>query len=208
VAIGAEDVDASLNRAELLSRGAKGGTALLLAGSFAAALAAPAEADAVPDDDLAYARLLVGAELLAADFYGRAIAAKHFTDRDQRYLKRALFNEQEHYQSVAGILSGAGQAPAVAADFDFSYPRDAFTSKTTIAKLGVTLETAFLGAYLGAVDSMLTDALKQPVARIAASEAQHLSVFTELAGSDPFGISFPSPLTIEQASDVLDAYTS
>ena len=41
-----------------------------------------------------------------------------------------------------------------------------------------------------------------------ASEAQHLSVFTGLTGSDPVGISFPAPLSIDEASDALDAYTS
>jgi hypothetical protein len=70
------------------------------------------------------------------------------------------------------------------------------------------METAILGAYLGAVDALHTNALKQPVARIAASEAEHLSVFTRLAGGAPVGLSFPVPLTIDEASDALDAYTS
>jgi hypothetical protein len=181
---------------------------MLVAGSATGFLAGPAAADAIPDGDLAYARLLVGAELLAADFYAQAIASKQFSGDALKYLKRALFNEQEHYQAVAGILSGAGQAPATAADFDFAYPKGSFASKLAIAKLGVTLETAFLGAYLGAVDALLTNGLKQPVARIAASEAEHLSAFTRLSGGDPVGISFPNGLTIEEASNALDAYTS
>ena len=72
----------------------------------------------------------------------------------------------------------------------------------------MTLETVFLGAYLGAVDGLQTNALKQPVARIAASEAEHLSVLTRLSGGDPVGISFPDALTIDEASNALDAYTS
>ena len=72
----------------------------------------------------------------------------------------------------------------------------------------MTLETTFLGAYLGAVGGLQSAAFKQPFARIAASEAQHLSVFTGLAGGDPVGISFPAPLSIDEASDALDAYTS
>ena len=83
---------------------------------------------------------------------------------------------------MSEILSGAGQTPAVASDFDFSYPKGAFASKSSIAKLGVTLETAFLGAYLGAVEGLQTNALKQPVAQIAANEAEHLSVFMRLSG--------------------------
>jgi Ferritin-like domain len=125
-----------------------------------------------------------------------------------KYLKRALFNEQEHYQALAEILSGAGQTPATAGDFDFAYPKGSFGSKLAIAKLGIALETTFLGAYLGAVDALLTNGLKQPVARIAASEAEHLSVFTRLSGGDPVGISFPAALTIDEASNALDAYSS
>ncbi len=199
---------APLSRAQLFSRGAKGGAAVLIAGSVTGLFAGSAAADAIPDGDLAYARLLVGAELLASDFYAQAIASKRFSGDAVKSLKRALFNEQEHYQAMAQILSGAGQLPAEAEDFDFSYPKGSFASTASIAKLGVTLETAFLGAYLGAVDGLQTAALKQPVARIAACEAQHLSMFARLSGKDPVGISFPGSLTIDQASDALDAFSS
>ena len=199
---------AVFSRAQLFSRGVKTGASVLLAGSAGGFLAGSAAADVIPDVDLAYARLLVGAELLAADFYGQAIASKQFSGEAVRYLKRALFNEQEHYTSVSGILSGAGQTPATAADFDFAYPKNAFGSAGSIAKLGVTLETTFLGAYLGAVDALQTNALKQPAARIAASEAEHLGVFARMSGGDPVGVSFPDALTIGDASNALDAYTS
>ena len=109
---------------------------------------------------------------------------------------------------MALILSGAGQPPAVAEDFDFVYPEGTFASTASMAKVGVTLEAAFLGAYLGAVDGLATSALKQSVARIAASEAQHLSVLNRLAGAAPIGISFPAPLTIDEASDALDAFAN
>ena len=199
---------AAFSRAQLISRTAKGGAAILVAGSATGFLAGSAAADAIPDSDLAYARLLVGAELVSADFYAQVIASKQFSGDFVRYLKRALFNEQEHYQAVAEILSGAGQTPATDADFDFVYPKGSFASKLSIAKLGVSLETTFLGAYLGAVEALLTNGLKQPVARIAASEAEHLSVFTQLSGADPVGISFPNALTIDEASNALDAYSS
>ena len=181
---------------------------MLAAGSASELLTGTACADTIPDDDLAYARLLVAAELLGADFYARAVASQRFDGRAQASLRRARFNEREHYKSVAGILSGAGQTPAVAADFDFSYPKGSFASRTAIAKLGVTLETTFLGAYLAAVGAIQTNALKQPLARIAASEAEHLGVLTQLAGGTPFELSFPEALTIEEASNELDAYTS
>jgi rubrerythrin len=201
-------VTSRLSRAQLFSRGAKGGAALVVAGSVAELFAGTAAADSIPDADLAYARLLIGVELLASDFYARALAAKRFGKDESTYLKRVHANEQEHYRMLSGILSGAGQTPALPADFDFSYPKRTFSAKASIARLGVRLETAFLGAYLGAVDGLQTNSLKQPMARIAASEAEHLSLFRRLSGGDPVGVAFPSSLTIEQASAVLDSFSS
>lgn len=200
---------ARVSRGQLISRGAKGGAALLLVGSFGGSLVDSAvAADTVPDSDLAYARLLVGVELLGLDFYARAIASKRLSGDARGSLKRARLNEREHYNRMSAILSGAGQTPAVASDFDFSYPKGAFASKSSIAKLGVRLEAAFLGAYLGAVEDLQTNALKQPVAQIAANEAEHLSVFMRLSGRSPIGVALPRPLTIDEASNALDVFTS
>jgi rubrerythrin len=198
----------SLSRSQLLSYGARGGISLVLAGSGAGSFVNDAPAATISDADLAYARLLVGCELLALDFYSAAIAAKQFGAVETKVMKRALFNEQEHYAAVAGILTGAGQTAAVTGDFDFSYPAKSFDSKGAIVKLGIALETTSLGAYLGAVDALQTNALKQPVARIAASEAEHLGAFRRLAQGEPIGNSFPDALTIDEASDALDTYTS
>ena len=106
---------ARVSRGQLISRGAKGGAALLLTGSLAGSLVdSAAAADTVPDGDLAYARLLVGAELLGLDFYARAIASKRLRGDALGSLKRARLNEREHYNKMSGILTGAGQTPAVA----------------------------------------------------------------------------------------------
>ena len=122
---------------------------------MAGAFARRAAADLISDADLAYARLLVGAELLGRRLL-RSRDRRQAVRRARRSstLKRALFNEQEHYDSVATILNDAGQPPAVAADIDFAYPKGSFASKAAIASLGVTLETIFLGAYLGAVGGL------------------------------------------------------
>jgi hypothetical protein len=201
-------VPSALTRSALLSRGARRGAALVLAGSAFDALAGSAAADPLPDGDLAFARLLVGAELLAIDFYTQAIAAEQFRRVTQKYMAIALENEQAHYQSVSQILSGAGQTPAVATDFNFSYPSGSFGSRGSIASLGRQLETVFLGAYLGAISGLQTIALAAPLARIAASESQHLSLWeTELDGR-PISAAFPAPIPIDQVSDAMDAFTS
>ena len=201
-------MNASLTRAQLLTRGAKGGTALLVAGAAFTQLIETAAADPLPSADLAYARLLVGAELLASDFYTQAINASVTGKSVTKYLKRAFANEQEHYQSVAGILSGAGVTPAVSGDIDFSYPTGTFATEGSILKLAQSLESTILGTYLGAIGGLQTASLKQGIAQIAAAEAQHLSYFTSVTGGRAFSLAFPPALTIDQASNAMDAYTA
>jgi hypothetical protein len=205
---GAETTVTAITRRQLVSRGARGGAALLVAGTSLTQFTDAAAADPLSTADLAYGRLLVGAELLASDFYTQAIAASNSSANVMKYLKRAYANEQEHYQSVAGILSGAGVTPAVSSDIDFTYPRGAFASQASILKLAQQLETIMLGTYLGAVGSMQSSSFKQGLAQIAASEAQHLSYMSTKNGLKAFNIAFPPALTIDQASAAMDAFTS
>jgi hypothetical protein len=201
-------VESSFSRAQLLSRGARGGAALLVAGAPVAAFAPSAAADPLSDNDLAFARLLVGVELLAADFYTRALAAQKFGPAVRKALKVALMNEQEHYRSVAAILTGAGLTPAVAGDFDFAYPKQAFATKGSIARLGSQLETTFLGAYLGALNGLQSRTFLAGLGSIAANEAQHLSIFDGLLLGRPLTVSFPKALAIEEVSNAMDAFVS
>ena len=201
-------MSAPVSRGQLLSRSAKGGAALLVGGAALGRFAETAAADAVPPADLAYARLLVGVELLAADFYTQAIAAANTGRAVTAYLKRAHANEQEHYQSVAAIISGAGQTPAVSGDIDFSFPSGSFATQKSIVKLAKRLEGTMLGAYLGAIAGITTDSLNANLAQIAACEAQHAAYFTTALGGKAFSLSFPPALTIDQASNALDAFTA
>jgi ferritin-like protein len=197
-----------MTRGQLFTRGAKGGAALVVAGTSLAQFVDSAAADPLSTTDLAYSRLLVGAELLASDFYSQAVAASNASPGVMKYLKRAYANEQEHYQSVGGILSGAGVTPAVSSDIDFTYPKGSFASQRSILKLAQQLETIMLGTYLGAVGGMQTSSFKQGLARIAASEAQHLSYMWTKNGLEAFNVAFPPALTIDQASAAMDAFTS
>jgi hypothetical protein len=197
----------TLTRAQLFSRTAKGGAALLVAGSALGQFVGTAAADPLPDGDLAYARLLVATELLGADFYAKAIASHKVGPHLLKRLKLAHANELQHYQSVGAILTGAGFTPAGGGDIDFSYPRGAFRSEGSVAKVALELETVMLGAYLGAVEGIQTSALKPVVARIAASEAQHVAYLSTIKGLSSFQ-AFPNPMTIQQVSNALDVYTA
>jgi hypothetical protein len=193
-------VDGELSRATLLTRGAATVVAASAFGGFASRAWA-----AVPDGDLAYARLLVALELLSLDFYTRAVGAGGGSELE---LRRAWAAERRHYDVVAAILTNAGQVPATGQDIDFSYPRGSFASRTAICRLGVRLESLSLGAYLGAVGSLQTPLYRDHAARAAASEAQHLSVFAGEVGGRRVGPPLPAALPLARVSDALDAYTS
>jgi len=198
----------AISRAEILSRGARAGLALAVGGAALGAVTSDATADTLPDGDLAYVRLLVASELLAIDFYTRAVASNRVEGGALTTMRHALANEKVHYASLSTVLAGAGQAAATADDIDFTYPRHAFSSTASIGKLGIEVEQTVLGAYLGAVEGLQSNSLKRPFAQIAANEAQHLSALSGAWLGRPIGRAFAPSLSIDQASDILDDYES
>ena len=198
----------TFDRERLLSGGARGAAGLVLAGSALGLAPAVARAGTPSDNDLAYARLLVTMELLAIDFYSAAISSRRFHRAALKGLRRARADEAKHRDAAAAIVTSAGQVAPAAGGIDFAYPRGSFASRDTIARLGARLESLFLGAYLGAVEGYEANALKQSAARAAASEAQHLSVFTAEARGERLGPAFPKVLAIDRVSNALDRFTS
>ena len=198
-----------LSRGELLSRTARLGAGLLAGGAVAALAVGPASAGDVPaeegpsEEDLAIVRLAASAELLAIDFYTRAIASRRILGEDRAYLVKARSNEKEHYTALAAVL---GETAPIADDFQFVYPPGTFRSRAKIAAVGVTLETAFLGAYLGGVAALADANLRDTAAQIGASEAQHLSVLSDLKDGRPIGPAFPAALDVEEATAALDPF--
>ena len=135
-----------LTRGELLSRTARLAGGVLAGGAVAALAAGPALAGDAPveegpsEEDLAIVRLAASAELLAINFYTRAIASRRILGDDRAYMVKARSNEKEHYTALAAVL---GATAPIADDFQFVYPPGAFRSRAKIATVGVTLETAF-----------------------------------------------------------------
>jgi hypothetical protein len=185
-------MSSTLSRAEFFSRGAKGGLALVAGGSLLAVASGPAFAQ--NGGDPAIAGLAATAELLAIDFYGHAIRSRKFVADEAEYLRAARVNERDHYRALAGVLGSA--APK---GLEFRFPRGTFRGRRSIARVGVALETAFVGAYLGAVTALQSNDLKGVAASIAVSEGQHLSVFSDILRNDPVGPSFPKAITADQA---------
>jgi hypothetical protein len=160
----------------------------------------------VPDGDLAYLRLLIGAELLAADFQTRALASGKLTTAQAALVKKLLADEHAHDAGLAQLVTSSGQTPATADDVDFSYPAGSFDSAGAIAKLALEIETLSLGACLGAVENVQTASLRLPIAQIAGNEAQHVSAVSPWLGRPVIGHAFAPAWPIGAVSDALDAY--
>lgn len=194
-------METSLDRAQFLRRGATGGLALVAGGGILAAATGGGRAIAAGAGDIAILKVAATAELLAIDFYTRALAGRRFIGDEKDYLRDARANERDHYAALAkAIGSGAPKG------LQFTYPAGAFKTRKSAAKLGVALETAFVGAYLGAVTAFESNDLKGVAGQIGASEAQHLSVFSDIAKDDPVGISFPKALTATQATKAVTPF--
>ena len=187
-------------RAQFLARSAKGGLALVAAGSLLGLAEGTALGAASADADIA--KLAATAELLAIDFYGRAIDSKQLKGDELAYLAGARDNERAHYAALKGVLKSA--APK---NLHFKYPAKAFASRNSIGMLGEALETAFVGAYMGAVTSLQSNELKAVAAEIGACESRHLSVLTNIAA----GVIVPAPdlpkvLTAAQATAAVSPF--
>jgi hypothetical protein len=193
-----------LNRGAFLRRGVGGGATVLGLGAFAGR----ASAAGIPDEDLSYLRLLVGAELLKLDFESRALASGRPTAATTRLLRRLRADDTAHYSGLAALLSNAGQQPAGPGDIDFSYPRRSFASQEQITRLAWQLTSLAVGAYLGAVGSVQTDAVRLPLAQISANEAQQAGALAPLVGRPQIGAAFAPALPVDAVSAALDEFES
>jgi hypothetical protein len=197
-----------LDRATFLRRGATGGLVLAVGGVALAAAACgdddtaastspPATTTAAGKvDDAAIATLAATAELLAIDFYGMGIDSGLFAADVLAYMSAARQNEQDHYDALAKVLGA--EAPR---NLAFTYPAGSFSTPRSVADLGTALETAFVGAYMGAIAALRDNGLKVVAAQIGANEAQHLTTFRSLAaGALVPNPSLPEVLTASEAT--------
>ncbi len=166
----------------------KSGAALALAG----ALPGFASAAQLPEEDLAYLRLLVGVELLTLDFSSSYSGYKEMHADDTA-----------HYNGLVNLLGTSGVVAATPDDVDFSYPK-----KATPAQLAWTLKSLAVGAYAGALENVQSSAIRLPLAQILVNESQQLSSLAQPVGKAAVGHAFGPSLTIAAVSSALDEYES
>lgn len=196
------------DRSELVRRGLLGGGVALAAGAGLVVFATPAARAALPDEDLSYLRLLIGAELLEADFTSQAVGSGKLGRASSAVFRQMAADEKAHYNSLAQLLSGGGQTPATSADIDFGYPKGSFDTEHSVVALARSIEAVALGAYLGATENVQTPELRLPIAQIAANEAQHVGAVAERAGKPVIGRAFAPSLQIDAVSSFLDTFES
>jgi hypothetical protein len=162
------------DRREFISRTAFTGAGALAGASAFEALVpsfAAAKSGGVKKGDLAILGAAQIAEALAVTTYSNIIDTAPFFSRlasdDQGYLKAARQEEMSHYlleKSVTGKPS-----PFTI----FYYPPKMFANAQTTLNVLVTLEDAFIAAYLVGVRNFSTPDLRVTAARIMGIESDH-----------------------------------
>ena len=111
------------------------------------------------------------AEALAVTTYSHIIRLSPFfrriPDDDQNYIKAALQEEMSHYALEQSVTNE--NSPFV----EFFYPKHMFHDTQTTLNTLVTLEDAFIAAYLVGVRNFSSTALRVTAARIMGIESDH-----------------------------------
>jgi hypothetical protein len=166
-----------LGRTAAAGAGALAGTSALqmLIPSFAAA-----KSGGVTSGDVAIVGAAQIAEALAVTTYTNIINQspffKRIPDDDQGYLKAARQEEMSHY---ALEMSVTGKPSPFTT---FYYPPKMFADARTTLDVLVTLEDAFIAAYLVGVRNFSTPALRVLAARIMGIESDHRTLARVVAG--------------------------
>jgi hypothetical protein len=160
------------SRRQFLGRAAAGGAGALAGASAFEALAPSfASAAGVTKGDVAILKAAQIAEALAVTTYSNIIDKapffKHLADDDQGYLKAARQEEMSHYL----LEMSATKKPSPFTTF--YYPAKMFSDAQTTLDILVTLEDAFIAAYLVGVRNFSTPALRVTAARIMGIESDH-----------------------------------
>jgi hypothetical protein len=175
--------DLGTDRRQFLGRSAAAGAGALAGGSALAALIpsfASAKSSGPTKGDVAIVTAAQIAEALAVTTYTNIINVSPFFKRlpsdDQGYLKAARQEEMSHYaleKSVTGKPSPFGT---------FYYPPKMFANAQVTLDVLVTLEDAFIAAYLVGVRNFSNADLRVLAARIMGIESDHRTLARVLAG--------------------------
>jgi len=185
----------ALNRGTFLKNAAKGGIVLATSGGILASVEGVAFAKGPTKSDITTMQAAYTAESLAVIVYGAIIknfgSFRHPRLQNKDYFVAALQNEKDHKAFLAAALGS--KTPK---GLKFHIPASVVKSGQSLLNTGVALETAFVEAYLGAVETFSSLDLKMVAAKVAANEASHFSFFDAAAGGHGVLPSLPKTATI------------
>jgi hypothetical protein len=173
-----EETRASVSRRSFLTTATLGATAFAALGGLSSVALADDDHDIMKDEHDHLKKgdrdILVAAEIaeaLAVTTYSNIIdIAPFFTtlpSDDQGYLKAARQEEMSHYLLEQSVTSQPSPFSS------FFYPHGMFSNTQTTLNVLVTLEDAFIAAYLVGVRNFTTTNLRVTAARIMGIESDH-----------------------------------
>jgi rubrerythrin len=190
---GIEIGERGLPRGEFLKRGALGGIALVGSGGILASVMS-STAFGATSSDISTLQAAYTAESLAVYVYTALIKDhRKFKLANLDYFEAARADEIAHRNFLSNALGS--KTPK---GLKFQIPEKFLKNQTTVLELGVALETAFIGAYLGAVKTLSSTDLKEVAAQVAANEASHYSFFDAAIGGHAVTPALPASATIPQ----------
>jgi hypothetical protein len=171
------------DRRQFLRRGATTGAGVV-AGVSGLGLLAPAfsaaKSGGVTSGDVAIVGAAQIAEALAVTTYtniiNKAPFFKHLAEDDQGYLVGARQEEMSHYALEMSVTRKPSPFTT------FYYPSKMFSDAQTTLDILVTLEDAFIAAYLVGVRNFSTPDLRVLAARIMGIESDHRTLARVLGG--------------------------
>ncbi len=164
-----------------------------------------AAAGAATEDDLAYANFGASVELLAKDFYARALEAKVVSGSAAAVLKRGRSAAAQHAKALSDLLVGAGDVAPLEEDFAFEWPANTFESRVSTVATGLGVLKSLRGAYQSASASVSEPSYRVLYASLAASLGQQVGALAALsprARAEPF----PVAMDLESATASLERY--
>jgi Ferritin-like domain len=170
-----------MDRRQLLRLGSLAGAGLLsgalLAGCGGSGSGTSSASSSESDQSILGAAKI--AEALAVTMYTGLINGPIFAtlpSNDKTYFVAAQSEEMFHYNLLKSVTGGSD------AQLNYYFPTGMFTNPQTTFNTLVTLEEAFIAAYLDGVKSLSTPALRVIAAQIMGVEAEHRVLARDAAG--------------------------
>lgn len=158
------------------------------------------DALAATEDELAWLRLGASAELVAEALCASAARTQALSRGERRRFGETLAADRRHYELLAAAI---GADAPTETDFSIGFRRGTFASRSRLLGVALRIKRTLVGLNLGGAAAISDSGLRALTARIAASEAAHVSYLSSLAGHGVLGAALPKPLNMEQATEQL-----